>query len=103
MNAANDDWPWDQAPNVAAITVRSVLEGAPVLHVSHDADDEGWQFLDGRPADIAEGRLIAMHEVLRIDASLREIADLPVGWTAWRRSRSDPWLREPHPGEVIDE
>jgi hypothetical protein len=93
----DEDWPWDQAPNVAALTVRSILEGDPVLYVSHDADDDGWQFLDGRPPEVADGRLIAMRHVLELDPSLRTIADLPPGWIAWRRSVADPWVREPHP------
>ena len=97
MNDEPADWPFDQTPNTAAITVRSILEGDPILYVSHDLDDDGWQFLDGRPADTAAGRVIGMHEVLRIDPTLRSIADLPPGWIASRRSRSDPWVREPHP------
>ena len=92
----NDPWPWDQAPNVAAITVRAVLEGDPVLHVAHDVDDDGWQFLDGRIADESEARLIAMREVLRIDPGLREIADLPPGWVARRDRFSGAWTRERH-------
>jgi hypothetical protein len=90
------DWPFDQTPNTAAITVRSILEGAPILHVSHDADDDGWQFLDGRAADTHEARLIAMREAVKIDPTLRTIADLPPGWIAWRKTPSDPWVREPH-------
>jgi hypothetical protein len=67
-----EDWPFDQTPNTGAITVRSVLEGDPVLYVSHDLDDAGWQFLDGRPPETAEGRLIGMHHVLRsIQRSVR--------------------------------
>jgi hypothetical protein len=97
MSDADADWPFDQAPNVAALTVRAILEGAPILHVSHDADDEGWQFLDGRPPQLEDGRVIGMREALSIDPSLRSIADLPPGWIAWRKSRSDPWVREPHP------
>jgi len=37
-----------------------------------------------------------MRAVVEIDPSLRSIADLPPGWIAWRKSRSDPWVREPH-------
>ena len=91
------DWPFDQTPNTAALTVRSILEGAPILHVSHDADDEGWQFLDGRPVQEEDGRVIGMGTALQLDPSLRSIADLPVGWIAWRKNPSDPWVREPHP------
>ena len=60
----NEPWPWDQAPNVGAITLQSVLDGAPVLLVTHDEDDHGWQFLDGSEPDTANGRLIGMHHVL---------------------------------------
>jgi hypothetical protein len=35
-----------------------------------------------------------MGEVLTLDPSLREIADLPPGWIARRDSPSDPWVRE---------
>ena len=97
------DWPFDQTPNTAAITVRSILEGAPILHVSHDAEDDGWQFLDGRPVDTDEARLIAMRQALKIDPSLRQVADLPPGWIAWRRTATDPWVREPHPDPVTEE
>jgi hypothetical protein len=92
----DSDWPFDQAPNVAAITVRAVLEGAPILHVSHDKDDHGWQFLDGREVDVEEARVVGMGEVLKLDPSLIEIADLPPGWIAWRESPSGPWNRQPH-------
>jgi hypothetical protein len=90
---ADLDWPFDQGPRVAAITVRAVLEGAPILHVAHDEDDHGWQFLDGRAVEERDARLIAMAEALRRDPSLREVADLPPGWIAWRESPAHPWQR----------
>ena len=93
----NEPWPWDQAPNVSAVTVRSVLEGAPILVVAHDADDDGWQFLDGRDVDTDEARLIAMRRVLHLDPSLREVADLPPGWMARRHRVGGAWWRGPNP------
>ena len=102
MSDEEADWPFDQAPNVAALTVRAILEGAPILYVSHDWDDDGWQFLDGQPPQLEDGRIIGMGEVLKRDPTLRSIADLPPGWIAWRKSRSDPWVREPHPAQRTD-
>lgn len=89
-------WPFDQAPNVAAITVRAVLEGAPILHVSHDEDDDGWQFLDGQEVVVEEGRVISMAEALDLDPTLRQIADLPSGWIASRENAAAAWVRKPH-------
>ena len=95
--ATEDGWPFDQAPNVGAITVRAVLDGAPILFVAHDDDDHGWQFLDGRDADAREVRLIGMGHALALDPTLRAVADLPPGWVARRTASSSPWAREPKP------
>ena len=89
------DWPFDQAPNVAALTVRAVLEGAPILHVVHDAEDGGWQFLDGNEANENEARVIGMATALRLDPGLQAIADLPEGWEAWREDVAHAWARRP--------
>jgi hypothetical protein len=92
---ADPTWPFDQGPRVAAITVRTVLDGHPILHVSHDADDHGWQFLDGRAPEEADARLISMSHALSLDPSLREVGDLPPGWVADREGPSEPWRRRP--------
>jgi len=88
-------WPFDQPPHAAAITVRAILEGDPILRVAHDEDDHGWQFLDGREVDIANGRVLSMAEALVLDPTLRDVADLPPGWIARREAGNDPWIREP--------
>ena len=90
---ARDDWPFDQPPTAAAITVQAILDGDPVLFVSHDADDHGWQFLDGRTPDLDSARVIGMAEALARDPGLRELADLPPGWNAWRADAASPWTR----------
>jgi hypothetical protein len=87
------DWPFDQGPSVAAITVRAILDGDPILHVTHDEDDHGWQFLDGRSVDADDARVVAMSEVVALDKSVREVADLPPGWVAWREGPGQPWQR----------
>jgi hypothetical protein len=92
------DWPFDQPPSSAAITLRSIVfERAPILHVSHDKDDHGWQFLGLEDADPDQAAVVGMETVLKLDPSVREVADLPPGWHAWRESRSSPWRREPSP------
>ena len=45
------EWKFDQAPNVACITSQAVLDGSPVLVVTHYGDDHSWAFLDGAGAD----------------------------------------------------
>ncbi len=89
-----DDWPFDQPPNCATFTVRQIIrDGAPILHVCHDLDDHGWQFLGWEDANVADAAVVCLAEILTLDPSVRQVADLPPGWHAWRRSVNEPWKR----------
>lgn len=95
-----DDWPWDQAPTCGVFTLKSILfEGAPILHVTHDLEDHGWQFLGWEDAERDDAALVSLAEVSRLDPTVLEVAHIPPGWRAWRRSREDPWTIEPNPSE----
>lgn len=88
------DWPFDQGPRVAAITTRQVIEeGLPILCVTHYADDHAWAFVCGTTSATEDGRVIGMATALRIDPTLRTIADLPPGWTARRDRIGGDWFR----------
>lgn len=85
-------FPFDEAPDTAAITCCHVLDGKrPILYVSHDADDGMWQFLCGKRHDINEARVISMYDVFQMDASVSLLADMPCGCVAERKSRKNPW------------
>jgi hypothetical protein len=88
-------WPFDQPRNCAAISLRSIVfNGNSILYVTHDADDHGWQFFDGKNADMNDAAVVALGDIVELDSSVLEIADLPVGWRAWRNSVSNRWFRE---------
>lgn len=88
-------WLFDQPRNCAAISLRQIVtEGAPVLLVSHDENDHGWQFLDGSETpSSADAVIVSMSRVVESDPTLFELADLPPGWRAWRESVNEPWVR----------
>ncbi len=89
-------WPFDQPPNTAAIITRQVIDqNCPILQVSHYRDDHSWAFLCGTTENTDDYRLVHMGEVLELDESLRSIADLPPGWSAWRKGVDSPWQRCP--------
>jgi hypothetical protein len=93
-----NNWPFDQGPQVAAITTRQVLEnGLPILRVIHYSDDHGWAFVCGTTDDSDDGRVIAMAEALQLDPTLRVIADLQPGFTAWRDHVGGIWSRAHNP------
>ena len=92
-----EDWPFDQAENVAAISDASVLGGAPVLLVIHYSDDDSWAFLSGEAFSPERGKVISMAEAVERDPTLRTVSDLPPGWTATRRDVEDHWERQADP------
>jgi hypothetical protein len=94
--AMNMHWPFDQKPNVAAITTRQILEdGYPILRVVHYSDDHSWAFTCGTTNKVKDGRVICMKEVLELDPTISEIADLPTGWGASREVVGGEWQRYP--------
>lgn len=90
------NWPLNSPPNEATLALRRILVGeTSILHVCRDADDGMWQFLDGRPVSMDEAMLVGLKEIVAIDSSVGELADMPVGWEAVRDSVDDPWRRRP--------
>jgi hypothetical protein len=95
-----DPWPFDQPPNCAVFTQRQIVSGlCPVLHVTHDIDDHGWQFLGLETPREEDAFIVCLVEMLKVDPSLIQVADLPPGWRAWRTSPSSPWIKEPNSGD----
>lgn len=60
----------------------------------HDDDDGMWQFLDGEDVSESDARILGLKEVIDIDTSLVQLADLPMGWVACRETIFNQWVRE---------
>ncbi|MGV3662400.1 MAG: hypothetical protein ACO1TE_19610 [Prosthecobacter sp.] len=96
------DWPFDNPPNVTTLTTRYVLEGEPICHAYRDWSDGMWQFFPDRVTETADGKLVCLKEIFKLDPSIAQIADLPPGWMATRPSPREPWQRaKNHPFPVF--
>lgn len=90
----NDSWPFEDPKSVAVFTTKSVASGAePILAVYHDSDDGAWQFIGAEDASEENGSLVSLQHVVNLDPSVAALADLPLGWRAWRESKGSPWRR----------
>lgn len=78
--------------NLGIYTTRQVLEGLPILHVSHENDGD-WQFLCDTTTDVADLKLVCLEEIVKRDPTINDLYDLNYGWSAWRESREDEWQR----------
>ena len=87
-------WPFDQAKNVATVTTRQVINDKhPILSVVHYSDDHSWAFTCGTTNNSEDLMLVGMGEIVDMDKTLYEIADLPPGWCADRTALSEEWVR----------
>ncbi|WP_336775923.1 hypothetical protein [Paenibacillus sp. MMO-58] len=87
-------WAFEDPKNVAVITLDKIMKlESPVLYVTHDEEDGMWQFLDGDDVIEEEARLISLKQMVDIDPSLTSLANLPLGWVAWRETKDSEWIR----------
>ena len=104
MAEANSIWPFDEPTNLATFTTTKVIhENYPILLVTHDEHDGGWQFLCGTTNASKDALIVALNSIYKRDPSVGELSDLPMGWQASRESPMSPWQREPNVYEADDE
>jgi len=84
--------------------MRQVLDGSePILLVSHDADDHAWQFIGTSDASVVDSKVVGLEEIVQLDPTVLEVADLEPGWQALRDFVGGPWTRRQHPPVLEDE
>jgi hypothetical protein len=77
------------------ITLRQVLDDhEPVLYVTHDAEDGQWQFLHGGDVHEDDARIVALRTIVELDPTVKELANLPLGWVATRDAVGESWRRQ---------
>jgi hypothetical protein len=92
------DWKFSDPPNVAVIVDRKIVEREDWIgRAYHDADDGAWQFHTSASDPMEESRamLISLRQATQLDPAIVDLADLPLGWTAWRETKEANWQRAP--------
>lgn len=82
--------------NTAVITLKKIINRKEFIgYITHDIKDRSWQFLDKKNTikNINESAVVSLQEIIDIDSSILEIADLPLGWCAWRDTASLSWQK----------
>src|SRR5271157_1883643 len=100
----NSDWRFADSQDTVALTLERILRGdSSLVLVTHDAEDGGWQFLDGEHVFEEDGATVLLGEMVQFDPSLLELADLPAGWYAWRAAPGQRWQRaQGEPSDTTD-
>jgi hypothetical protein len=88
-----NEWPFQDAVNTAAFTTTHVVnDDYPVLLIRHEEDGD-WQLLCGTTERKKDCLIICLGCAFEKDRTIGEVADLPLGWKAWRTSIGSPWER----------
>ena len=90
----NSEWPFSDPENGVAIsTVQVFRQGFPILLVSNDYDGD-WQVLCGTTVDTKDAIVVYLGCAYQRDKTIADLADLPLGWRAWRDHVGGPWEQE---------
>jgi len=70
-----------------------IIDKKDITYVTHDSDDGAWQFFSNDKSDNQEevAMIVSLGEIINIDKTVLDIADLPVGYIAFRQSIKDKW------------
>ncbi len=97
-------WPFKEPQDLEVSTARVILCGEkPIYYVAHDLDGN-WKFLpEDHLSMLNEDRACALlKEMVRLDARLFELCELPPGWHAWRPDEDSSWERARQPkGDIF--
>ena len=80
--------------NTAVFTTKFVVhDRKEITYISHDFEDGSWEFYSDDNFDNYEDIVLflSLDEIIQLDISLLEVADLPLGFVATRRSKADDW------------
>lgn len=81
--------------NTAVFTTQFVIKDKkPITYVNHEMEDGAWQFFSADNFENFEDvvLVVGLGELISIDESILDIADLPLGFSASRQSINDDWI-----------
>jgi hypothetical protein len=76
---------------VRAVARQRCCRGSRRRWPSPDLYDGGWQCIDGGDSDEEDAIVVGLSEIVRFESIVGELADLPLGWYAWRNAVGEPW------------
>ncbi|PSL22983.1 hypothetical protein [Chitinophaga ginsengisoli] len=88
-------------PTTLVFTTRFIIKNRePILNIFHHEEDGAWEFTGQTQAIVdTDYNVILLSEMINIDPGIFEVADLPLGYRAFRSSPIDPWQLSPIPDQ----
>jgi hypothetical protein len=87
-----NEFKFKDSEDKAIFTCNHVLEGKPILYVTHDTDGD-WQFLCGHDNHTEENaKIISLKQVVELDNTVNDLYEMPKGVEAERDSVGAKWI-----------
>lgn len=81
--------------NTTVISTKKIMnKESSIMLVSHDEEDGMWEFLDGDDVNEEDAMIVSLFEIVQIDETINQIADLPIGWIAYRENVFSKWVKQ---------
>ena len=79
--------------STAVFTTRFVMKKKELItYVTHEIEDGAWQFYsESQYNSYNDIMMVSLKNIIDLDKTILEIADLPLGFEASRESKSDKW------------
>lgn len=89
----NKRFAFTEPENTTCFTCTHVLDQKqPVLYVTHDEEDGGWQFLCGQEGhEAADARIASLKNIVALDETLNGLYEMPLGIGAIREAIGEKW------------
>jgi hypothetical protein len=84
-----------ETDNTAVFTTKFVVnDKKEITYVTHEKEDGAWQFFSTDNFDNFEdvARVVGLGEIIKMDSTILDIADMPEGFFAQRRFKGDKWV-----------
>lgn len=83
-----------ESDNTAVFTTKFVIiDKKEITRVTHYKEDGAWEFFSNDHFDNFEdvAKIVGLGQILKMDSSILELADMEEGYVAHRKSKSDKW------------
>jgi len=85
---------FEDSLNTAVFTTKFVVKDKKeITYITHESEDGVWQFFSNDNFDDFEevSMILSLDEIINLDKTVLEIADLPLGYIASRETVKDKW------------
>ncbi|MBT2563793.1 hypothetical protein J7E50_21460 [Pedobacter sp. ISL-68] len=78
--------------DTAVFTSKYVMtNSSPIVYIAHH-EDGAWEFWGDQTINESEIVVVSLQQIIKVDPTILEVSDLPIGFNAIRETKEKPWV-----------